>query len=190
MNWGGEMVWLEWLGVVTNVISNYFLFKKRSGYWVWSIAGNILWLIYFFAAHKWMASGLQFTFILFSLYGWWRWRKEERGNEIGDGDERLGIGLSLLVMLLSVRMTNFNGADPILEAVGVSIFSLANWMTMKKWRQSWYVWMIGNIVFGVWSWRMSAYGMVVAQCIFLVMSVWGLKTWLEDELKKKTHLQA
>lgn len=183
------MIWLEWSGILANVISNVYLFKKKTDFWIWGIVGNICWVIYFLLGGKWMAAGLQLSFILFSIYGWWRWRHATSEASLSLRDERLSISLTFLMILAGVMLTDFNGPDPILEAAGVVLFAAANWMTMKKWRISWYFWILGSVVSGIWYWRIHAYGMTLAQAMFIAMSVYGLYAWSASE-KQETHPQA
>jgi hypothetical protein len=70
---GGMPMLTQWGGAVAAALGIFALIFKSQGYWVWSIINAILWFILFKQQDLIMLAGLQISYIIFSVYGFFMW---------------------------------------------------------------------------------------------------------------------
>jgi hypothetical protein len=75
-----EYIYVDWLAFLFQIIGSVLLAKKNLLAWVFFIAGNILWLIYFIFWHPNLVVAIIQTtfFILLDIYGLWSWKKSKK----------------------------------------------------------------------------------------------------------------
>lgn len=76
-------------GFGTNVAGNMLLTSKNvHGWWI-RIVSNALWLVYAGLASSFAVTANAIVFSGINVYGWWRWRRENRRGEAGtEGTKR------------------------------------------------------------------------------------------------------
>ena len=76
---------LDWIGVVFNLVGCYLNAKKKMSCWLVWIAGNTVWLIYWFPKSEYAAIILTIVYSVLNVYGYRCWKKmakeESKGRE-------------------------------------------------------------------------------------------------------------
>jgi nicotinamide riboside transporter PnuC len=75
-------------GFITNVLGNMLLAHKSQRGWGVRIASNLLWLAYAGQTSSFAMTANGVTFMGINVYGWWKWRKEQRAMVTGGEDPR------------------------------------------------------------------------------------------------------
>lgn len=76
-----ESLWqiLLWTAVTLSLLATYLNIKKRkSCFVIWAITALVLMLANLFHTHDYAQTTLFVGYVLFDIYGWFRWRRDER----------------------------------------------------------------------------------------------------------------
>jgi nicotinamide mononucleotide transporter len=183
---------LEALAVVFNL--GYVVLAIFQSVWCWAagLVGATLTLLVFLHARLYGAMALQGVYIALMVYGWYEWRhggEGGRGLAVSrtPGSWRLGLGLAgvaFAVALGSFLRFRTDAALPFWDAVTTSFSLVAQFMTTRKWLESWLVWIAVDTVY---------VGMLVSQHLplmaalygaYLVLAVLGFAKW-----RRSLHLE-
>jgi nicotinamide mononucleotide transporter len=153
--------------------------------WVVGLVGALLSLVVFFHARLYPSTALQVVYMGLMVYGWFEWRHGgEKGRElaVSRAPRRWLAGLGAAGIAFAVGLGLFlkyqtDAALPLWDS-GVTSFSLvAQFMTTRKWIESWLVWIGVDVVYT---------GMLVSQQLnlmaglylgYLVLAVLGYWKW-------------
>ena len=69
----------------------------------------------------------------------------------------------------------------ILGWVGVLLILRGYYLIASKESEAWIYWMVGNSLIGVYSYLIGALPMVALSMILIVMNIYGILKWKEDE---------
>jgi nicotinamide mononucleotide transporter len=152
---GAPTSWAEVLGFITGALCVWLVAKQNIWNWPIGILNNILWIVLFITAGLYADSALQIVYIILALIGWYTW--------IYGGTNRSALvptytsikewawlfitglaGFSVIVLVLS-NLTN--STVPGWDALTTILSLLAVWGQIKKKVESWYLWMIADIVY-------------------------------------------
>ena len=155
--------------------------------WCWPAGffGAALTLVVFVQARLYAAAVLQLGYMALMVYGWYEWR---RGGESGGGVQvsrtprRFWIGLAVAGAALAVPLGLFlaHRTDAALPAwdAGTTSFSLvAQFMTARKWIETWLVWVLVDAVYVGMLVTQALNLMAALYSIYIVMAIVGWVTW-------------
>lgn len=180
---GQELV--ELAGAVFGVV--YVLLAIRESAWCWpaGLANAGLYLGVFFRARLYGQAALQAVYLLLSCYGWWQWlRGGEQHGQLRVSRMPPRWALSLLAAGLAAtgafglyldRRTD--AALPYPDAATTAASLAAQWMTTRKWLESWLVWIVVNAVYVALYLSQALYPTAALYAFFLVMAVLGFRQW-------------
>lgn len=175
----------ETLALVLNLA--YVLLAILESVWCWPLgfAGAALTLVVFLQARLYGASALQVVYMGLMVYGWFQWRNGG-GNEGALPVSRtprawwIGLGVAALVFtagfgtLLAQRT---DAALPFWDA-GTTGFSLvAQFMTTRKWIETWLVWIVVDVVYVGMLVSQELPLMAVLYLAYTVLAVGGFLRW-------------
>ena len=153
--------------------------------WVAGLFGAALTLVVFLHARLYGATALQVVYLGLMVYGWYEWKHGgEKGGElaVARAPARWRAGLGVAGVLFAGGLGLFldratDAALPYWDAGTTSFSLVAQFMTTRKWLESWLVWIVVDVVYT---------GMLVSQGLsvmaglyvaYLVLAVAGFAKW-------------
>jgi nicotinamide mononucleotide transporter len=173
----------EPIGVVFGFL--YVVLVIRQSLWCWPVGllSAAAYVVVFLQARLYGQMALQGVYIALMVYGWREWRQGGGGGglEVSRTPGRWQLGLALagavLTMALGLLEQRAEAARPFWDA-GTTAFSLlAQFMTTRKWIESWLVWIAVDVGIAALAasqglrWTAALYG------AYLVLAVLGLLEW-------------
>jgi nicotinamide mononucleotide transporter len=176
---------VEMLGVVFGLL--YVWLAVRENVWCWpaGLANAALFLVVFSQARLYGAAALQAVYFALSVYGWRQWLR---------GGERHGrLRVSRTPLVWALGLAGFTGVTTVALALyfqhrtadalpwsdaATTAASLAGqWMTTRKWLESWVVWIGVDAVYVAMYVSQRLHPTAVLYAVFLVMAVLGYREW-------------
>jgi nicotinamide mononucleotide transporter len=149
---------VEFLGVATAIAYLVLVTKRRWIAWPFYIASSCLYTPVFWAANLYADAALQLYFVVMGTYGWVAWKGEaEEVAVVSMAIRRNVMTVAIIVvasavagyMLSLTPAGSFGYADAFISMGSV----VATYLTARKVLQSWYYWividLVATVVFGM-----------------------------------------
>lgn len=145
---------VELAGGITTWLGIWLTARRNLLCWPIILAADLLYLIVFFRAGLLSDALLQVFFVVFTLYGWWNWRRGVRE----EGEVRV-VPLPLLSIIVAVVMgvigtfavgavtKRMNAALPYLDASLLSFSLVASWWQARKHIANWWLWIVVDVLY-------------------------------------------
>ncbi len=177
-------VWIFLTGAATV----WLAVKEHVWNWPVGLVNVALWTVMFMQQRLYANVGLQAVYVISGLLGWWWWTQKSNGEaklKIADASRPFHIGLwalcfalSYLAQLLLIRMggaaTYWDGLTTLLSLAG-------QYMLMKKLRQTWYFWIVADVVYVALFISQKLYLSAGLYSILLVMCIVGIQDWRKQD---------
>jgi len=175
------------LEIITVLFSSIYLFllvKENIWCWPFAILSSLLSIYLFVEAKLYSEAFLYFFYILFGIYGWYKWSAKENGASLSISklDPKIhalwiGIGI-ILAFVLGYLFQTYTDAEKSFIDSNTTIFSfIASYLEAHKYLYAWIYWIILNAV-SVWLYftqGLTIYaGLMV---VYFIMSGVGLWNW-------------
>ena len=183
--------WLEYIAVLAGIISVWF--SKKENIWVYpSGLINTLFYIYLsFIGGLLGEASVNFYYTIMSIYGWIGWAKKDDNKnivlQISAGNKKewkeqfifFSVFYLFTFSALSYLKNNFAPeAIPWADAFASASAFTAMWLMTKKKIESWYWWIVTNIV-SIPLYFVKHYVFTsVYYFILLIMAIFGLMEWI------------
>jgi len=59
---------------------------------------------------------------------------------------------------------------------------LGNLLIIKKWKSGFIAWLIGNVIWVYYDWKISLYSQIIMMVVYAIFNIWG---WIEWNMKEK-----
>lgn len=176
---------LELISFVLSVITVALNIRQLHWAWLFSIISSGLYAAVFFDARLYGDMGLQFVFILVSVWGWMNWL---RGDDV---HERLqvtrlttqgrlaSIGVTVLIfVLLAWFLKTYTDTDvPYADGFLTAGSLLGQVLLSRKKLENWHVWIIVDVLYvGLYVYK-GLMLTAVLYAIFIFMAIMGLRAW-------------
>ena len=186
MNWILEN-WIEVIGALAGFIYIFLEIKEDKLMWPVGIITSVFYIIIFFNSKLYADMGLQFYYVLISIYGWYWWvygAKKSNSKELPITKLDLKLGLTLLAIssvifiIIGYYLDNYTDSNiPYWDAFTTALSITATWMLTRKIIEQWLVWIIVNIVSsGLYIYK-ELYITVALYLVFLVLAFVGYYQW-------------
>jgi nicotinamide mononucleotide transporter len=152
---GAPTTWAEILGFITGAVTVWLVAKQNILNWPIGIANNLLWILLFTTAGLYADGALQVVYIVLALWGWWNWLYGGAERTLLHVSRTTGEQWAYLVVIGFVATTGmawfldtYTGSTvPFFDAVTTVISLLAVWGQIKKKIESWYLWMLADVIY-------------------------------------------
>ena len=180
---------LELISFILSIITVALNIRQLHWAWLFSILSSGLYALVFLDARLYGDMGLQFAFILTSIWGWhlWLWgdRDHDKGKNVlsvsrltmkGSVNSLLGwiVGFVILAWFLKFYTdTDVPIADGFLTAGSL----LGQVLLSRKKMENWLVWIVVDVLYiGLYAYKglMLTAGLYA---VFVVMAIVGWRTW-------------
>lgn len=173
---------IEILAVIFSLLCVILTIKKKILSWPIGILGVIFYFILFFDRKMYAESILQIIFLIQGIIGWIYWNKNKKINEI----KKLNIVeffihiffVIVLSRLTGVLFFNFtNNPYPYIDSFLAILSLLANFYLIKKFIQSWYLWIVVDVIYVFYFAFNEMYLSSGLYFVFLILAIKGLFDW-------------
>ena len=187
MSFSEWMTALEWVAAGFGVINVALLIFRNVWNFAFGIVSVAIYIFVFFESRLYAESGLQVFFVLAQLWGWWLWVRA------GDGDDTVPVrwldwpsrvvwlvGTAAISLNLGWVMHSFtNAAMPYADA-GIAGASVAAQILLAYRRiENWMLWIVIDVAAVLLYINRGLYPTAGLYGGMLVMSLVGLKEWVE-----------
>ena len=188
---------IEWIAAALGVINISLLIFRSVWNYPFGIAMVALYILVFYQERLYAEAGLQVFFILAQLWGWWLWLK------VGGEDHRVPVrwldwlsrGVWFMVTAavsvnLGWAMHSFTNAVLPYADAGIAGASVAAQILLAYRRiENWLVWIAIDIASITLYIDRGLYPTAGLYGGFLVLSLIGLKEWIEAERRSRAALR-
>lgn len=178
---------LDYSALIINVL--YTIYLARLKVWSWSlgIVGAILLLFLFAMKGTYSLVLLQFVYVIFFSYGWYKWYTQGINGEhktvkwMKRSDYFRYIVYLVILCIFSI-VFNYITSSAAIFSTGIltGITFTAIIMTIEKFMENWIVWIISDLYFVVVMYQQELYGQVLQNFIFFITAVYGFYYWYKN----------
>jgi nicotinamide mononucleotide transporter len=175
----------ELLAVVFGFGYVWLAIREDARCWPVGIVNVAIYFFVFFHARLYATAVLQAVYVVLSIYGWRQWlRGGESGGRLAVSrtPSRWAAFLAAAGVAASLGLGFFlkyrtDAALPFPDAATTAFSLVAQWMTTRKWLESWLVWIAVDAVYlGVY-FSQSLYLSTGLYAAFLGMAMLGYRQW-------------
>jgi len=198
---GYNISYLEAVGTIFGFICVYLVTKEKISSWPIGIINIIFFFILFYQIRLYSDMLLQAIFFVLSIYGWYKWKKPEKGlenknNELKittlSGFHRLLIGFivasatfGLYLFMKEIHLilpTLFPepAAAPLRDAFTTVTSVTAQWIMCKKKLESWMLWIAVDAVAFIYYFQTGVALVGIEYILFFCLAIYGLFKWLNE----------
>ncbi len=194
--------WFEITGALLAVF--YLLLSIRGNIWLWVLGflTSSFYLIIFFKSQLYADMGLQFYYIIVSIYGWFHWLGKRKDDKVIVPNIKTS-SLSLkawMVSLTSVLLLTFiiywillygpsffdlpDSALPLGDAFTTSASIIATWMLARKILENWLFWIvIDTVSLGMYIYK----GLFITSLLFLIYTIMAVIGYFQWKKEMRIH---
>jgi nicotinamide mononucleotide transporter len=177
--------YLEIIGLVLNVLSVYYVIKKKPINWIIGIAAIMPLLYIFYETKLYGQFIVQIAYLLQSVYGYYEWMKYKECKETKMIRFRFEFDFEpLLFISLACVPFMFMGMEG-LDFLLFYMSMLAIWMLTKRLIENWLVFIVIDLLSVVLFVKDKIYITALLYFIFLIMAIIGYYSWNKSLIKQK-----
>lgn len=188
---------LEYIAVVCGIISVWFSRKENILVYPTGMLNSIIYIYLSYKYHLLGEAAVNIYYTTMSVYGWWLWTLKDKTKhhvvEISFSDKRwqlyqllffAAFYVTLFVCLTFLKKGFYEGAIPWADALAAATAFTGMWLMAKKKVESWYWWIVTNIVSIPLYFVKGLVFTSVYYAVLLVIAFYGLTEW-----KKRVKLR-
>src|SRR5687768_4341124 len=184
------MTWIEAIATVAGVLCVWLLVRQSVWNFGFAIIQVTLSAYVFYQQRLFSDSILQVFFAALNIYGWIHWT---RGGQlraevpVTQMTRRAIAGWTVVMILLTAVWGTFakiqlNAAAPYVDGFILVASLVAQWLTARKRLQSWWLWIIVDLVAIPLYASRGLYFFSALYVVFLVLCFLGLREWRQSIL--------
>jgi nicotinamide mononucleotide transporter len=179
------MNWIEIAATVFGFLCVYFTIRKNIWCWPLGLVQVILYIFVFYECKLYSDMILHVVYVGMQIYGWWYWLRGVKNDRASITELRDPIIWVLLCGVITViwgmLMRIFTDASlPYWDAFTTVASLFAQYFLCRKVINSWYFWIMVDIVaIGVYFYKSLYFTSGLYVC-FLVMAIIGLISWKKN----------
>ncbi len=177
--------WVEWLAVVTGIVSVYLSVRQNIWSWPTAIVNVLLYVLVFRAARLYADMGLQVVYAMLSVYGWYEWlHGGENKTElpVSRWSWRSAAVLAFIGTVFAWGLgASFAGytdaALPYMDSSLTAASLVAQYLMTRKILENWLLWIAADVVYvGMFIYKrlLPTAGLYA---VFLVLAAMGYVQW-------------
>jgi nicotinamide mononucleotide transporter PnuC len=186
--------YIEIVGFLFGLLFLYLEIKENTWIWPVGIITAIFYVVIFFQAKLYANMGIQFYYIVISIYGWYKWMRG--GGEHEPDLPIINVSVKVVLNMLWIWAILFVGIAELLkhltespvpywDSFTTSLSIVGTWMLTRKYLEVWWVWIVVNLVTTVMLIYRELYPSAILFFIYFVMSFVGYFSWRKSKLKQK-----
>lgn len=175
---------IEEIAFVTGVICVWLVVRRSIWNFPLGLINVVASAYIFYQSKLYADAGLQVVYFGLNALGWWMWLRsgpDASALRVGatGAREKVGVGVGILfsAIALYVLLEWLGGAARFWDALTTAISLGAQWLLNRKKVESWWLWILADVIYVPLYASRGLYLMAILYTIFLVMAVIGLRTW-------------
>lgn len=192
-DWIAENI-VEIFGAVTGIAYVILEIRRNILLWPLGIITSAVYIYVFGRAGFYANMGLQWYYLVISIYGWYMWRRQPMTEqpELKSDVRRIGTAtaawcaVSALALWAGLWFLLDRATDspvPVWDGLIASLSVVATWMLTKKYLEQWYVWIVANAVAVVVYLASGLYPTAVLFMVYFIMAIIGAHEWARKKAK-------
>ncbi len=173
---------------LTGAAAVWLAVKEHVWNWPVGLVNVALWTVMFMQQRLYANVGLQAVYVISGLLGWWWWTQKSDGEaklKIADASRPFQIGLWALCLALSypaqLFLISIGGAATYWDGLTTLLSLAGQYLLMKKLRQTWYFWIVADVVYVALFISQKLYLSAGLYSILLVMCIVGIRDWRQQD---------
>jgi nicotinamide mononucleotide transporter len=164
----------------------YVVLAVKENIWCWGAAAIsvILYIYICYSAQLYAETGLQFFYLLMSIYGYFQWNKNDSNLKIQQWTTAKHLLILILGALLTFLMGFYfsiytNAAMPLVDSFTTVFSVFATFMVTRKILGNWLYWIV---IDGVSVYLYFSRGLQLTSLLFVVytiIAIFGYLSWLK-----------
>lgn len=184
---------LSIIGLVSGLLCVYYLIKQHIITWAWGILYCLVSFVIFWRYQLYGDFILHVVFLVLNIYGWLSW---SRGDRRTDSELKVsnlsayanmgfimlsGISIYIFAQVLISVPNLFSSMEdasvPYWDSTTTVLSVLAIWMQTKKYIESWYYWLVVDILAtGIYAYK-GIYFYSLLYFIYIFLAIAGYLAW-------------
>lgn len=187
------MTSLEAVATIFGLLCVWLTIKQNILCWPAGLVQVCLYIFIFYDAKLYADMGLHIIYVGLSIYGWMYWKKSKESGQRVVTHTRNILPWILIMLIATIAsgylLTTFTDASvPYLDSFVVIASLIAQWLMARKKLESWFFWIMADIVaIGIYSYK-DLYLTSGLYFVFLIMAITGYFTWRKD-MRMRTQTQ-
>ena len=186
---------IEITGAIFSFIYLILEIKRKWPFWIVGIISSSFYFYIFYHKGLFAEMGLNFYYILMSIYGLYCWKFSSKSDNENLGFNRIrkktvyNLILIFILVFISVLFILFqfeNSQSPIPDALIAVLSIIATWMVAKKIVECWYIWIFVNCFSTVFYITQNLYPTAILFTFYSILSFVGLIEWIKSVKKNDT----
>ena len=190
---GYELSYIEFIGIVTGLVSVYYATRANILTWPSGILNEFALFFLFFQVRLYSDMFLQVFFFVITVLGWVTWRRKKKEQPVSWLSSRwrryylLSLVLGTLVLGWFVAQIHLllpalfaHAADyPFADAFTTVASVMATFLLIRKKIETWVCWILVDLVSIYLYFLKGIWFLSLEYCIFLSLAIFGLSSWLK-----------
>lgn len=186
---------LEWSATSLSVLYLWLLIRRNILCWPFGIISSLLSIALFVQVKLYSEAILYFFYVVFGIYGWYNWSKQNAKQE--DGSIKIqqqslmqlaafSILSALLALAVGYFWENYSDASfPYLDAQTTLFALFATWLEARRVFEGWFFWIVINALSsGIYAIKgLPVYS--VLMIFYTFMSIYGWWSWRKTLIQTK-----
>ena len=184
------MTWIEAIATIAGALCVWLLVRQNIWNFAFAILQVSLSAYVFYQQRLFSDAILQVFFVIINVYGWIHWT---RGGDLREQipvttmTARAMTGWTIATLLLTGMWGTFakvqlNAAAPYVDGFILVASLVAQWLTARKYLESWWLWIIIDLVAIPLYASRGLYFFAALYAVFLALCFQGLREWRQSIL--------
>lgn len=189
--------YIEVVGAIAGLIYLYPEIKQKSWVWPFGALTAILFIVIYFKNKFYADMGLQYYYLIISLYGWYNWsfsKKIKKEKQLKVSNIPLSIFLLSIIftsivytVILYVLKNYTDSTVPYGDSFTTALSITATWMLARKYIEMWFLWIVVNLISLILYFYKGMHPMGLLYVVYFIMSFYGYFQWRKDLFEESTE---
>lgn len=177
---------IEIFAAVTGIIYAVLEILQKNAMWVVGILTSAACAFSFGVQHVWASMGLNIYYVVMSVIGLYKWRKDSA--QVGEGEIHLNpltrgtvfwsaiaalAGILAFVWILRIT----GDAAPELDAAATVLSIIGTWWLAMSYKEQWFLWIVADVITTTLCIVTGQYALAVLYFAYIVSAVYGYFHW-------------
>lgn len=183
---------IEYIAVITGIISVWYCRKENILVYPFGLVNVLIYVYLFFKAGMYANMAINAVFFITSLYGWYNWSRNSEGSSLRVTilspiyKTLFVIVIAIISLVLYFILKRYTDSPiPWMDSFTTALFIVAMWLQAIKKRETWILWIAGDILMIPLSIFMGLAFTGLQYLAFLFLAISGYIEWTKSY--KTTH---
>lgn len=177
---------IEIFALVTGVVYVVLEVLQKNAMWVLGILTGAACAFSFGVQHVWASMGLNLYYVVVSVLGFIRWRRDS--EQVAEGAIHLNVlpkrvalvsgGIFVVGGLGLIQLLRVTGdAAPVLDGSATVLSIIGTWWLAQSYLQQWMLWIVADVLSAVLCLTTGQYWMALLYAVYIASAVYGYFHW-------------